>query len=110
MQIEPYLVWFLIGLVLALLEFAAPGVILIFFAVGALIVCGLFFATLVVAKRDKDREAIFKEFQLKSRDKEGHAAIELKPINPDLPTLVIDRKNPGRIVGTMVEHRRYRRA
>lgn len=64
----------------------------------------------VVAKRDKDQEAIFKEFQLKIQNKEGHAVIELKPINPDLPTLLIDRNNPGRIVGTMVEHRRYRRA
>lgn len=35
MSLDPGLVWFLIGVALALLEFAAPGVILIFFAAGA---------------------------------------------------------------------------
>ena len=35
MNIDPVIVWFVIGLVLALLEFALPGVILIFFGMGA---------------------------------------------------------------------------
>jgi membrane protein implicated in regulation of membrane protease activity len=35
MSIDPALVWFLIGVGLALLELAVPGVILIFFGVGA---------------------------------------------------------------------------
>jgi membrane protein implicated in regulation of membrane protease activity len=35
MGINPVLVWFLIGLVLVLMEFFAPGVILVFFGVGA---------------------------------------------------------------------------
>ena len=35
MSLDPGLIWFLIGVALALLEFAAPGVILIFFGVGA---------------------------------------------------------------------------
>jgi membrane protein implicated in regulation of membrane protease activity len=38
MDFNPIIVWFLLGLILALLEFAVPGVILIFFGVGAWIV------------------------------------------------------------------------
>ena len=64
----------------------------------------------VVAKRDKDREAIFREFQVKSQKTGERVVIELRSSNPNMPTLLIDRKNPGRIVGTMVEHRRYRMA
>jgi len=64
---------------------------------------------LVVAKRDNDQEATFKRYRLRSQDEQGRDVIELKPMNPDWPTLIIDRNNPGHIVGTMVEHRRYRR-
>jgi len=35
---DPALIWFLVGVALALLEFAAPGVIIIFFGVAAWIV------------------------------------------------------------------------
>lgn len=35
--------------------------------------------------------------------------IDLVPDNPDYPTLRIGPNQPGRIVGTMVEHRRFRR-
>jgi len=35
MSINPILIWFLAGLVLLLLEFAAPGVIIVFFGLGA---------------------------------------------------------------------------
>jgi SOS-response transcriptional repressor LexA len=63
----------------------------------------------VVAKRDNDQEATFKKYRLKGQDEHGRVVIELKPLNSDWPTLMIDRDNPGRIVGTMVEHRRYRR-
>lgn len=63
----------------------------------------------VVAKRDDDQEATFKKYRLRSQDEQGHDVIELIPLNPDWPTLTIDRDNAGHIVGTMVEHRRYRR-
>jgi SOS-response transcriptional repressor LexA len=63
----------------------------------------------VVAKRDNDQEATFKKFRLRSQDEQGRDVIELKPLNPDWPTFMIDQDNPGHIVGTMVEHRRYRR-
>lgn len=38
MDFNPTIVWFLMGLTLALLEFAVPGVILIFFGAGAWVV------------------------------------------------------------------------
>jgi len=38
MTVTPPLLWFLVGLALVLLEFAVPGVILVFFGVGAWIV------------------------------------------------------------------------
>ena len=63
----------------------------------------------VVAKRDNDQEATFKKYRLRSLDEQGCDVIELKPLNLDWLTVMIDRDNPGHIVGTMVEHRRYRR-
>ncbi len=63
----------------------------------------------VIAKRDNDQEATFKKYRLRSQDEHGRDMIELTPLNSDWPTLMIDRDNPGHIVGTMVEHRRYRR-
>ena len=38
MEFNPTIVWFLLGLILVFLEFAVPGVILIFFGVGAWVV------------------------------------------------------------------------
>jgi len=38
MEFNPTTVWFLLGLILALLEFAIPGVILVFFGIGAWVV------------------------------------------------------------------------
>ncbi len=63
----------------------------------------------VVAKREKDQEATFKKYRLRGQDAQGRDIIELVPLNPDWPTLIIDADNPGYIIGTMVEHRRYRR-
>lgn len=63
----------------------------------------------VAAKRDKDDEATFKKYRPRGRDKKGNDIIELTPINPDYPPLHIDAANPGKIIGTMIEHRRFRR-
>ena len=38
MGLDPILAWFLLGLVLALLEFAVPGIILVFLGIGAWVV------------------------------------------------------------------------
>lgn len=59
----------------------------------------------VVAKTghpDESSEATFKKFTRPRPDR-----VELVPLNPDHPTLTIDRKHPGHIVGVVVEHRRY---
>lgn len=63
----------------------------------------------VVAKRDNDQEATFKRYRFRIQDEHGRGVIELTQLRPNSPTLIIDRNSPGRIVGTMVEHRRYRR-
>lgn len=58
----------------------------------------------VVAKLQADDEATFKKYRPR-----GVGVIELVPLNEDWPTLKIDESSPGTIVGTMIEHRRYRR-
>ncbi|RVD64721.1 helix-turn-helix domain-containing protein [Mesorhizobium sp. M7A.F.Ca.ET.027.03.2.1] len=63
----------------------------------------------VVAALDSEEEATFKKYRPRGADEQGHPVIELYPLNPDYPTLTISAKNPGRIVGTMNEHRRFRR-
>lgn len=63
----------------------------------------------VVAKLKRDSEAIFRKFRERGADADSAGMIELVPLNPDWPTLAINAETPGRIVGTLVEHRRYRR-
>ncbi len=63
----------------------------------------------VVAKLEREESATFKKYRLRRQDDRGREVIDLVPLNPDWPTLTLDEDNPGRIVGTMVEHRRYRR-
>ncbi len=64
---------------------------------------------LVIAKLDGDDEATFKKYRPRGVDSTGAPVIELVPLNDDWPTLTITADKPGRIMGTMVEHRRYRR-
>lgn len=64
----------------------------------------------VVAKLDREEEATFKKFRPRGKDKKGNEIIELAPINTDYPVLIIDSSSPGSIVGTMIEHRRFRRS
>lgn len=63
----------------------------------------------VVAKLYKQDEATFKQYRLRGIDANGDI-IDLVPLNDNHPTLRIDADNPGEIVGTMVEHRRFRRS
>jgi SOS-response transcriptional repressor LexA len=63
----------------------------------------------VVAKLEREDEATFKKFRPRGSDAAGQPVIDLVPLNEDWPVLHIDAANPGRIIGTMVEHRRYRR-
>lgn len=63
----------------------------------------------VVAVTEGDAEGTFKKYRPRGMDDEGHPIIDLAPLNPDYPTLTLSSKNPGKIVGTMIEHRRFRR-
>lgn len=61
----------------------------------------------VVAKNGED-EATFKKYRPRGMSERGEQIIELVPLNPDFPSLRSD-VTPLRIIGTMVEHRKYRR-
>lgn len=63
----------------------------------------------VVASLEGEHEATFKKFRPRGADDDGNPVIELVPLNPDYPTLTISSKSPGRIIGTMYEHRSFRR-
>ncbi len=61
----------------------------------------------VVAKNGDD-EATFKKFRPRGMDASGNVIFELVPLNEDYPTMRSDAMPIG-IIGTMVEHRKYRR-
>lgn len=61
----------------------------------------------VVAKNG-DEEATFKKYRARGTNDAGSTIFELVPLNPDFETLRSDER-PIRIVGVMVEHRKYRR-
>jgi len=62
----------------------------------------------VVAKND-DGEATFKKYRSRGLNEHGEPVIELVPLNEDYPSLRSDR-TPLQVIGTMMEHRRYRKA
>lgn len=61
----------------------------------------------VVAKNSEE-EATFKKYRPRGMDASGKLVFELVPLNDDYPTMRSDI-SPINIVGTMVEHRKYRR-
>lgn len=61
----------------------------------------------VVAKNGED-EATFKKYRPRGVNEHGDVVFELVPLNEDYPSMRSDVA-PIRIVGTMVEHRRYRK-
>jgi len=61
----------------------------------------------VVAKNGEE-EATFKKYRPRGVNEHGETVIELVPLNEDFPALRSDR-TPLQIIGTLVEHRRYRR-
>lgn len=61
-----------------------------------------------VVARNGDHEATFKKYRPRGMDEQGREVFELVPLNPDYPTIRSDRQDV-RIVGVMVEHRRYRK-
>lgn len=61
----------------------------------------------VVAKNGEE-EATFKKYRPRGINERGETVFELVPLNEDYPSMRSDA-TPIRIVGTMVEHRKYRR-
>lgn len=61
-----------------------------------------------VAAKNGDHEATFKKYRPRGSDANGNLIFELVPLNDDYPTLRSD-VDQIKIVGTMVEHRKYRR-
>ncbi|ALS63602.1 LexA family protein [Pandoraea apista] len=61
----------------------------------------------VVAKNGRE-EATFKKYRARGIGAHGREAFELVPLNPDYPTISSDHE-PVRIIGVMMEHRRYRK-
>lgn len=55
------------------------------------------------------QEATFKKYRPRGVSETGEEVFELVPLNDDYPILKSDDKYHCLIVGTMVEHRRYRR-
>ncbi len=63
----------------------------------------------VVASIEGDTEAVLRKYRVVGFDSERKPIFDLVPLNEDYPVLQINERQPGRIVGTMIEHRRYRR-
>ena len=61
----------------------------------------------VAAKYGK-KEVTFKKYRSRGIDGHGDPVFELVPLNPDYETMRSDQ-TPITIIGTMVEHRRYRK-
>lgn len=61
----------------------------------------------VVAKNGEE-EATFKKYRPRGMNERGGMVFELVPLNEDYPSMRSDL-TPTRIVGTMVEHRKYRK-
>jgi SOS-response transcriptional repressor LexA len=59
----------------------------------------------VVAKNG-DNEATFKKYRPRGVNERGNTVFELVPLNEDYPSIRSDI-TPARIIGVMVEHRRY---
>jgi SOS-response transcriptional repressor LexA len=53
----------------------------------------------VLAKIEGQDKAVFRRYRLAKVSSDGMATIELKPLNEDYPTHVIDRDHPGHIIG-----------
>jgi len=61
---------------------------------------------IVVAKLEREESATLKKYRSRGNDSEGNEVFELVPLNDDYPTLVVNRSNPGHLIGPVVEHRR----
>lgn len=61
-----------------------------------------------VAAKNCDQEATFKKYRPRGLNAQGVEYFELVPLNPDYETMRSDLQ-PITIIGTMIEHRRFRK-
>lgn len=61
-----------------------------------------------VAAKNGDNEATFKKYRPRGVNEQGVTVFELVPLNEDFPSMRSDTQ-PISIIGTMVEHRKYRK-
>lgn len=61
-----------------------------------------------VVAQNGEGEATFKKFRPRGANESGQLVFELVPLNEDYPSMRSDLM-PIRIIGTMIEHRKYRR-
>lgn len=61
-----------------------------------------------VAARDRKHRGTFKKYRLRGIDPAGNEVFELIPLNDEYETVRSDHQ-PLEVIGTMVEHRRYRK-
>lgn len=61
----------------------------------------------MVAARDSKSRGTFKKYRIRGIDASGREVFELIPLNDEYETLRSDME-PLEVIGTMVEHRRYR--
>ena len=62
----------------------------------------------VVAHVFADQEAVLRKCRPRNAQQSGQPEYELVPLNPDWPTEYINAQSPGKVIGTVVERRRYR--
>ena len=62
----------------------------------------------IVAAKNGSHEATLKQFRPRGTNEQGQEYFELVPLNPVYPTMRSDHHHVT-IIGTMMEHRRYRR-
>jgi len=61
-------------------------------------------ARVFLTKLGSTGKMIFREYRPRGTDDAGTEIIDLVPLNDDFPIITLDSKNPGCIVGTVIEH------
>jgi len=63
----------------------------------------------VIARLDIDGSVTLKKYKDRGYAEDGSRIIDLVPTNPDYPVITLSRTHPGKIIGPVIEHRRYPR-
>lgn len=58
-----------------------------------------------IGQRQGEGDTTFKQYKLRGMAG-GTASFDLVPLNPEFDTISVNKARPGRIIGTIVEHRR----